>query len=215
MERCWLCSIWNTIQLHVRKILGIGMREILITLPLLIPLLTAMILVLLWNKPRWQRLVTVLGASLYLAAVFALLFRVQRDGIHSVQLGNWPPPFGITFVADLFSAIMLAVTGIIVFAVAIYSLGNIDERRAAYGYYPLILRAGYGHFWLISDRRYVQPVCLVRSDVDCLLCVDSPWWGAYPNGGRPQICGPKPAFLSHLPGGGRNALWCSWHPQYG
>jgi len=31
------------------------MREILITLPLLIPLVIAMILVLLWNQPRWQR----------------------------------------------------------------------------------------------------------------------------------------------------------------
>jgi len=129
------------------------MREILITLPLLIPLVTAMILVLLWNQPRWQRLTTVLGASLYLGAVFALLFRVQRDGIRAVQLGNWPPPFGITFVVDLYSAIMLAITGIIVLAVAIYSLGNIGERHAAYGYYPLffVLVMGISGSFLTGD----------------------------------------------------------------
>jgi multicomponent Na+:H+ antiporter subunit D len=129
------------------------MREILIVLPLLIPLLTAMILVMLWNRTRLQRLVTVLGASFYLVAVLALLFRVQRDGIRSVQIGNWPAPFGITFVVDLFSAIMLAVTGIIVLAVAIYSLGNIDARRAAHGYYPLyfVLVMGISGAFLTGD----------------------------------------------------------------
>ena len=89
------------------------MREILILLPLLIPLLTAVSLILLWSQPYWQRRVTVLGASFYMIAVFSLLFSVQHDGIYSVQIGNWPAPFGVTFVVDLFSAIMLAVTGII------------------------------------------------------------------------------------------------------
>jgi multicomponent Na+:H+ antiporter subunit D len=129
------------------------MNEILISLPLLIPLVIAMILVLLWNQPRWQRRITVLGASLYLVVVFALLISVQRDGIQAVQMGSWPPPFGITFVADLFSAIMLATTGIIVLAVAIYSLGNIDSRRAAFGYYPLffVLVMGISGSFLTGD----------------------------------------------------------------
>ncbi|MFC1996235.1 Na+/H+ antiporter subunit D [Chloroflexota bacterium] len=129
------------------------MREILITLPLLIPLVIAMILVLFWNKLPWQRLVTILGASLYLAAVLALLFCIQRDGIQAVQIGNWPPPFGITFVVDLFSAILLATTGVIVLAVAIYSLGNIDSRRSAFGYYPLffVLVMGISGSFLTGD----------------------------------------------------------------
>ncbi len=129
------------------------MREILITLPLLIPLLTAMILVLFWNQCHWQRRITVIGASLYLIAVFGLLYRVQTEGIRVVQLGNWAPPFGITFVADLFSAIMLAITGVIVLAVAIYSLGNIDEPREAHGYYPLffVLVMGISGSFLTGD----------------------------------------------------------------
>ena len=129
------------------------MREIILILPLLIPLLTAMILVLLWSQPCWQRRITVLGASLYLLAVWALLFSVWRYGIRAVQLGNWPPPFGITFVADLFSAIMLSITGIIVMTVAVYSLGNIDERRAAHGYYPLffVLVMGISGSFLTGD----------------------------------------------------------------
>ena len=129
------------------------MRGILITLPLLIPLLIAMTQVLLWHHLRWQRRITVLGASLYLVAVFALLLRVQRDGIWAIQIGSWPPPFGITFVVDSFSAIMLGTTGIIVMAVAIFSLGNIDSRRTAFGYYPLffVLVMGISGSFLTGD----------------------------------------------------------------
>jgi len=129
------------------------MREVLIVLPLLIPLITAMALVLLWNQIKWQRKVTVLGAGLYLISVFVVLFRVQHDGIRVVQIGNWPAPFGVTFVADLFSAIMLAITGIIVMTVAIYSLGNIDARREAHGYYPLffVLVMGISGAFLTGD----------------------------------------------------------------
>ena len=39
-------------------------------------------------------------------------------------MGNWPAPFGITLVADLFSAIMVLLTGIMGFGVAIYSLAT-------------------------------------------------------------------------------------------
>ena len=129
------------------------MPEILIVLPLLIPLLTAVILVLLWNQLRWQRLISVFGAGLYLAAVLSLLYQVQGNGIRSIQIGSWPAPFGITFVVDLFSAIMLAVTGIIVLLVAIYSLGSIDVRRAAFGYYPLyfVLVMGISGAFLTGD----------------------------------------------------------------
>ena len=129
------------------------MREILILLPLLIPLLTAVSLILLWSQPYWQRRVTVLGASLYMVAVFTPLFSIQRDGIQSVQIGNWPAPFGVTFVVDLFSAIMLAVTGIIVLVVAIYSIGHIDARRAAHGYYPLyfVLVMGISGSFITGD----------------------------------------------------------------
>lgn len=53
-------------------------------------------------------------------------------------MGSWPAPFGITLVADLFSALMVLVAAIIHFAVTLYSLGTMDMRREAYGYYTLL-----------------------------------------------------------------------------
>jgi multicomponent Na+:H+ antiporter subunit D len=52
-------------------------------------------------------------------------------------MGNWRAPFGITLVADLLSAIMVVLAGVSGFAVAIYSIGNLDEPRERFGYWPL------------------------------------------------------------------------------
>jgi multicomponent Na+:H+ antiporter subunit D len=66
-----------------------------------------------------------------------LLARVWQSGIVAVQVGNWPAPFGITLVADLFSAIMVVLTGLVGLAVAVYSLFSLDRARESFGYYPL------------------------------------------------------------------------------
>ena len=127
--------------------------NILIVLPILIPLITAILTLLLWHYRAWQRILSVIGAALHLVAVLGLLMVVRQDGIQAVQIGSWPAPFGITLVADLFSAIMLVLTGIIGLAVAVYSLGNIDARRESFGYYPLyhVLLMGISGAFLTGD----------------------------------------------------------------
>lgn len=108
-----------------------------LTLPLLIPFSTAVALLLSWRARRAQRALSVLGATALLGGGVALLRAVLRDGIQVVQVGGWPAPFGITLVADLFSAIMVVLAGLMGSAVMIYSLGSIDARRESFGYHPL------------------------------------------------------------------------------
>ena len=91
------------------------MNNILIVLPILIPLTTAILTLLLWNYRFWQRILNMVGAGFHLVATSSLLMLVRQNGIQAVQIGNWSAPFGITLVADLFSAIMLVLTGIILF----------------------------------------------------------------------------------------------------
>ena len=67
-----------------------------------------------------------------------LLASVWNSGIQAAQMGDWPAPFGITVVADLFSAIMVALAGVIGLAVALYSLATMDRERERFGYYPLL-----------------------------------------------------------------------------
>jgi multicomponent Na+:H+ antiporter subunit D len=114
------------------------MMNTLLLLPILIPFLTAVVALLAWQHRPLQRVLNVLGAAGLLGAALGLLDSVAQNGIQVVQLGNWPAPFGITLVADLFSAIMVGLAGLMGLMVAIYSLVSMDPRREAFGYYPLL-----------------------------------------------------------------------------
>ncbi|HSQ39605.1 MAG TPA: Na+/H+ antiporter subunit D [Anaerolineales bacterium] len=109
----------------------------LLTLPIIIPMLTGVASLLAYRSRNTQRWFNVSGAAALLAVAVWLLIEVNRDGILAAQIGNWPAPFGITLVADLFSAIMVVLAGIIGFAVAVYSLGTIDAPRETFGFHQL------------------------------------------------------------------------------
>jgi len=114
------------------------MSDVLLVLPLLIPLITAAIMLLAWRQTALHRALSVVGAAGLLLSGIALLAFVRVNGICATQEGAWPAPFGITLVADLFSAIMVVLAGVVGLAVALFSLGSIDRQREAFGYYPLI-----------------------------------------------------------------------------
>ena len=125
----------------------------LLILPILIPLMIAALSLVLWRHPIWQRRLGVGGTAVLFLVAIALLQAVRRDGIQAVQMGGWPAPFGITLVADLFSAIMVLVAALIGFAVAVYSPASVDVRRESFGYYPLyhILLMGVCGAFLTGD----------------------------------------------------------------
>lgn len=127
--------------------------NVLVVMPLLIPLLAASISIMLWRSRKAQRLLAVFSASSLLIACIGLFVSVQRDGIQVAQMGNWPAPFGITLIADLFSAIMVLVVGVMGLTTVVYSLGSMDARRESFGYYPLlhILLMGVSGIFLTGD----------------------------------------------------------------
>lgn len=112
--------------------------NILLVLPVIIPLFAAAVMLVFWRSRRLQYILGVAGALGILATAVLLLDEVRRNGILAVQLGNWPAPYGITLVADLFSAIMVVMAGLMGSAIAIYSLASIDPERGRFGYYPLL-----------------------------------------------------------------------------
>jgi multicomponent Na+:H+ antiporter subunit D len=110
----------------------------LLVLPIVLPAVTAGLCLLCWGRRRPQRLLSVVGAGAHLAAALAVCHDVAAHGIRVVAIGSWPAPFGITLVADLFSALMTVVTALMGLAVAAYSLGSVDADREAFGFYPLL-----------------------------------------------------------------------------
>ena len=112
--------------------------NILLILPILIPFSAATLSLLAWRSRRSQRVLGVLGTALLLVSVLMLLRSVSSGGIQVGQIGAWPAPFGITIVADLFSAIMLVLAGLTGLSVAVYSTVTMDRARERFGYYPLL-----------------------------------------------------------------------------
>lgn len=124
-----------------------------VALPILIPLFSGALSLLFWRLRSMQRLVAVAGTAALLVTSLWLLASVSRDGIQVMHMGNWPAPFGISLVADLLGAIMVVLTGIIGFAVALFSLATVGRGHEAFGYFPLmhLLLAGVAGAFLTGD----------------------------------------------------------------
>jgi multicomponent Na+:H+ antiporter subunit D len=109
-----------------------------VTLSILVPFVTAVLCLFMRNSVSAQGLLGVAGMTALLAVALWLTSATAGGEILVVRFGNWPPPFGIVFVADLTAAIMVLVSAIIGLAVAVYSLADVDAARTRYGYYAFL-----------------------------------------------------------------------------
>ena len=124
-----------------------------LVLPIIVPLCTAVVLLLAPAKPAQQRWIAFTGSFAQLAAALVLFLQVQQQGYVVAQMGDWPAPFGITLVADVFSSMLVVAVGIVGIAACAASFGGVDPRREAYGYHPLlqILFMGVAGAFLTGD----------------------------------------------------------------
>lgn len=124
-----------------------------LALPILVPFATAILLKALPIRPALLRAVAFLGALGILASAISILIRVRAEGIQVLQIAGWPAPFGITLVADPFSAMLVVMVGVIATAVTAYSFSGVDPRRESLGYHPLvqILLMGVSGAFLTGD----------------------------------------------------------------
>ncbi|BAM02817.1 proton-conducting transporter transmembrane domain-containing protein [Phycisphaera mikurensis] len=113
--------------------------ELLVTLPVLLPVLGSLVGLAAWRHVRVQRAANVVASVLLLLAAAELLRRAAGGQVLAARLGGWPSPVAITFVADVTSAIMVLLNGLVAVGAAVYALGGIDRRREAAGFHPLML----------------------------------------------------------------------------
>ncbi|HYD41371.1 MAG TPA: Na+/H+ antiporter subunit D [Anaeromyxobacter sp.] len=127
--------------------------NVLVALPILIPLTTAALSFVAWRSRRTQTVLSLAGGAGLLASTIALVTAVHRGGILSLQAGDWPAPFGITLVADGLGALMALLAGLIGVAVLVSSIDDVDRQRKAFGYHPLVhvLLAGVCGAFLTGD----------------------------------------------------------------
>lgn len=131
---------------------GLKMNNI-IALPMIIPLLTAIILVFFRYKVKIQRILTVTALLGTASISIHLLNRVQTEGILRLDFGGWKPPFGILFVADSFSLLLVLSTALVSTVILLYAFSTIGRKREEMFFYSfaLLLVAGVNGSFLTGD----------------------------------------------------------------
>ncbi|MGM0377165.1 MAG: proton-conducting transporter membrane subunit [Bacteroidota bacterium] len=97
--------------------------------------LAFMIFAFMFRHYRGREYIALAFAGFNLILAFFLLGKVHVHDMLKVQMGNWPAPYGITLVADRFSAIMIAVASIVFVASMAYSIQALETRRKSFGFY--------------------------------------------------------------------------------
>ena len=90
----------------------------------LLPLLAAALCLVVSRSPRLQNFITVVTLIGVLVNSGVLLVLTDQHGMHTVQVGGWDSPVGITLVADRLSALMLCVSAVVLLTVIIYAVGQ-------------------------------------------------------------------------------------------
>ncbi|AOV06638.1 Na+/H+ antiporter subunit D [Sporosarcina ureilytica] len=125
----------------------------IVAMPMMIPLLTGIILVFLRPFVKVQRVVSFLALVATAIVSMILLNRIQTNGILRLDFGGWKPPYGILFVADSFSVLLVLTTAIVSAIVLLYAFSSIGARRENMFFYPfsLLLIAGVNGSFLTGD----------------------------------------------------------------
>ncbi|WP_268797056.1 monovalent cation/H+ antiporter subunit D [Pseudomonas huanghezhanensis] len=124
----------------------------LIVAPILLPVLTAALMLWLGEKHRpLKARINLLSTALGLVISISLMLWVQKSGttgsIGVYLPGNWEAPFGIVLVVDHLSALMLVLTGIIAFCALLFAMARWDRAGASFhALFQIQLMGLYGAF---------------------------------------------------------------------
>ncbi|MBN2162847.1 MAG: hypothetical protein JXR25_01940 [Pontiellaceae bacterium] len=108
-------------------------------LPILLPLCGAVFCMLLRTHLAAQKGVALLFSVLVLGASIGLLAQTRDGSVAVMNVGNWAAPYGITLAADMFSCVMLVLSGLLAVSVFIYACFDLDTERIRFGFFPLSL----------------------------------------------------------------------------
>lgn len=116
--------------------------NILPVLPTLTCLTAAVLQCLFWSRFKIKQTLHLGAAFLLLVVNIGVFVATDNQAYLVTQLGGYPAPFGITFVIDNLSALMLLVTAIITLAVTFYSFADEDVREHHTTFMPT--------YWLLA-----------------------------------------------------------------
>lgn len=125
-------------------------------LPVLLPLISAGLALMLFRRPRLQQAVALVAMTA--STIFGVILLIgAASGPLVLDVGSWAAPIGITLVADQLAALMLVVSQVVTLAVMAYSVAqNVTDSAPMASvaiFYPtfLILSAGVSNSFITGD----------------------------------------------------------------
>ncbi len=136
----------------------------LLALPILIPLFSGAVLLLLPSR-IWRFVLACLAALLCLGVSLSILNTVLSGKVMVLQMSNWPAPWGISLVADGLTGIMLALSALVGLLTVIFAGSSlqheprrgqsklVNELRERFGFQALLqfLLMGVNMSFLTGD----------------------------------------------------------------
>ncbi len=113
------------------------MSDNFVILPVLTNLFAALLMLVFWRKTVTHRIISIAASALGVVVAFLLFRNVFQGDIMTLTAASWKAPFGIVFVADTFSAMLVLLTSVVALSVSIFSVVGVGRARMLYGYFPI------------------------------------------------------------------------------
>jgi multicomponent Na+:H+ antiporter subunit D len=125
----------------------------IVILPVALPLVGAALLLMLGGVRELHWMFAALIVVAVAACDIELVRRTLETGPLSMTMGNWLPPFGISFTADAMSGGFTLAAAAVVLVVLVYLRIDLPRDGARHGIYPLVLLllAGVSGSFLTGD----------------------------------------------------------------
>ncbi len=106
-----------------------------LALPLILPLLAAILCTLGRRSTTFQRVVSIVASAATLFTGILLLGTVRHGDYLVLAIGNWTAPYGIVLVADVLSSVMIIMSGLLGMLASIYGQATLDATRERHYYH--------------------------------------------------------------------------------
>lgn len=125
----------------------------LLILPIAIPLGIGALLIFFAKHQRIQRVISAITALSLLVISIGLARAVHEHGIIVMEVGAWPAPFGIVFVADSFAVFMVMLSSLIGAVCLFFAFKTLSPERGKHFFYSFyfFLLTGINGAFLTGD----------------------------------------------------------------
>lgn len=105
------------------------MNHALLVAPILIPLCSLLLAIILRRHLLAVRVLSLTGAVLLLAVGLVLVWQAAQGVVLSGQVGGWQAPFGISLVIDRLSAVMIAISALVALVTLLYGVAKDNDSK--------------------------------------------------------------------------------------